>query len=294
MLREAVKDEPNMDVIQTCKILEAEAVTNANPHKIHTLDSTALFVFKGQAEKDKAKENAQAQVMRDMKAKRVPKVRSAQELENLIKLEMQRMEDEVAENFAKACDAAEFVESLPNDQGEYDESALPEWLVEQVSNKLLEAGLNTYSDGKSRYERARSFMREAPMAAMEGALKFLKAMDPRMTEDEVLKEINQSNKEVEELFEKLLSPGSAPSRHGEPTIDNPPVGETTRSEKRYSHSLSYEQRHAESPQAQAQSQSKAKVTPTEAKARKASAKRTAGKTGPTTALGEALNKALAS
>lgn len=215
MLLEAAKDEPNMTLISTLRALD-EQVSSSAPERVHTLDSTALFVFQAQAdERDEAtrKNDALKRVMAMVADGRAPRPKSKAEIDKLVALEMQRHEDQIADNFGKAVDAVALINSIV--EPEYDEAELPEWITEAIVAKIVDIGVSTYKDAQRRLTKARfDFQRLGPNAAREGALKLLHHFG--VTEDEVDKELASAREMVNELFDRLMN--DTP----EVTIDNPP------------------------------------------------------------------------
>lgn len=218
MLIEATREVPNTELIQTCKGLEKALVDGLNAERIHTLDSTALFVF--QADEDKRSDierrnAARTTLMRRVANKQVAQPRSKAELDRMIDLELQRAHDRVAENFGKAIDAVEFVQTL-SDDAEYDEASLPEYVSEAFIGKLIDAGIDTFRDAQRRLLKAKfPFQETEPRAAKEGALNLLRHFN--VTEDDILSYEEKAAAETKALFDRLDAEEPAP------TIDEPPV-----------------------------------------------------------------------
>ena len=255
MLFEAVKKEPNFGTISTLRHLDY-LLTQMNPQIVHTLESTAQFVFNAQMppatskryDKDaaiRAKEDAAARakaiVLRKVIDKRIPAPRSAAILNELIKKELMNAEEELAENFCKAADAVALIESVSSinvsstqngmeeqeslitDQP-YDEAEIPEWVTDAVIDKIVGAATDTYRDAKRRLDRARyAFQETEPRAAMDGALLLLKVFG--VTEEEVLGNLDKARISAEALFKKLLTEDVPP------TIDTPPEDNTPAEKK---------------------------------------------------------------
>lgn len=227
MILEAVRAEPNLSVIHTLYVLD-QLVSELAPNKVHSLDSTALFVLGAQPDErdEKTKRDAaRAKLMRDVADKRVSAPRTSAELERMIALELQRAEDSVAENFGRAVDAVRLIESVHEadsaDEIEYDEGALPEYVVDGIVDKLVDVATRTYQDARRRLDRARyEFQKTEPMAAMSGALQLLDKFG--VTEDEVIGCVEASRRQAAELFARL-------ERENEPvpTIDEPAPSVTT-------------------------------------------------------------------
>ena len=218
MLIEATREVPNTELIQTCKGLEKALVDGLNAERIHTLDSTALFVF--QADEDKRSDierrnAARTTLMRRVANKQVAQPRSKAELDRMIDLELQRAHDRVAENFGKAVDAVEFVQTLPDD-AEYDEASLPEYVSEAFVDKLIDAGIDTFRDAQRRLSKTKFPSQETkPRAAKEGALSLLRHFN--VTEDDILSYEEKAAAEAKALFDRLDAEEPAP------TIDEPPA-----------------------------------------------------------------------
>lgn len=218
MLIEATREVPNTELIQTCKGLEKALVDGLNAERIHTLDSTALFVF--QADEDKRSDierrnAARTTLMRRVANKQVAQPRSKAELDRMIDLELQRAHDRVAENFGKAIDAVEFVQTLPDD-AEYDEASLPEYVSEAFVGKLIDAGIDTFRDAHRRLLKAKlPFQETGPRAAKEGALNLLRHFN--VTENDILSYEEKAAAEAKALFDRL------DAEEPVPTIDEPPA-----------------------------------------------------------------------
>ncbi|MCG3177672.1 MAG: hypothetical protein MOGMAGMI_02646 [Candidatus Omnitrophica bacterium] len=218
MLIEATREVPNTELIQTCKGLEKALVDGLNAERIHTLDSTALFVF--QADEDKRSDierrnAARTTLMRRVANKQVAQPRSKAELDRMIDLELQRAHDRVAENFGKAIDAVEFVQTLPDDT-EYDEASLPEYVSEAFVGKLIDAGIDTFRDAHRRLLKAKlPFQETGPRAAKEGALNLLRHFN--VTENDILSYEEKAAAEAKALFDRL------DAEEPVPTIDEPPA-----------------------------------------------------------------------
>lgn len=225
MLIEATRETPKTEMIQTCKGLERALVNGLNSERIHTLDSTALFVF--QADEDKRSDverrnAARTSLMRRVANKQVAQPRSKAELDRMIDLELQRAHDRVAENFGKAVDAVEFVQTLPDDT-EYDEASLPEYVSEAFVGKLIDAGIDTYRDAQRRLLKAKfPFQETEPRAAKEGALALLRHFN--VTEDEILSYEEKAAAEAKALFDRLEAEET-------PTIDTPPADDTPKAKR---------------------------------------------------------------
>lgn len=217
-LIEATREVPNTELIQTCKGLEKALVDGLNAERIHTLDSTALFVF--QADEDKRSDierrnAARTTLMRRVANKQVAQPRSKAELDRMIDLELQRAHDRVAENFGKAIDAVEFVQTLPDDT-EYDEASLPEYVSEAFVGKLIDAGIDTFRDAHRRLLKAKlPFQETGPRAAKEGALNLLRHFN--VTENDILSYEEKAAAEAKALFDRL------DAEEPVPTIDEPPA-----------------------------------------------------------------------
>ena len=210
MLLEARKDEPNLDIIRTCRDLERSVVDNYDNHKVHTLESTALFVFRADEksyktaeEKELAQRNsAREALMRRIADKQVRAPKSKAELDQMISLEIQRTEDEVAENFGVAIDAVQLIETMCAEDGQYDEDVLPEWVSESVVGKIVDAGTQAFRDSKMRMQRAKfEFQKLEPRAGLEGAKKLLAFFG--VTEDEVEGYLESSVLEARNLISRL-------------------------------------------------------------------------------------------
>ena len=224
MVLEAVKTEPNFTIIHTLSVLDARLAALA-PTRVHTLDSTALFVLGAQPDErdDKTRRDAaRAKLMRDVTDKRAAPPRTSAELERMIALEMQRGEDNLAENFGRAVDAVRLIESAhasdKGDEIEYDEAELPEYVVDGIVDKIVEVATRTYQDARRRLERSRfEFQKAEPLAAIAGALQVLDKFG--VTEDEVIGHVEAARRQAAELFDKLEHAEVAPV----PTIDEPPA-----------------------------------------------------------------------
>lgn len=225
MLLEAAKAEPNYDLLGTLKILE-ETITSSCPERIHTLDSTALFVFAANSdEKDENKKsNAMKRVMAMCADGRSPKPRSKAELDKMINLEIQRNEDRVAENFSKAIDACAVINDIT--EPVYDEAELPEWITEAVVAKIIDVAVSVYKDGARRLNKARfDFQKIGPNASREGALALLKHFG--VDESQVVEQMDKTRIATEELFNRLMADEVL-------TIDNPPEDNAPKAKaKRY-------------------------------------------------------------
>lgn len=210
-LREVGKETPNMNGIVTARAIEKAALDEVPSGKVHTLDSTALFVF-GVTEKQPSKDEAELakineakrQLLRDIAEKRIQAPRSKAELDKLMTLKVQQMEDRAAVNMGKASDAVQFIETLADDDGRYDEAELPEYVTESLIAKVIDAGVATYKDAQRRLARAKfEFQEVEPRAAMEGALALLRHFDVKAEDIDRVEE--NARVEAAELFERLSS-----------------------------------------------------------------------------------------
>lgn len=229
MVLEALREEPNLTVIHTLYQLD-QCLTDHAPEKLHTLDSSALFVLNAQADDrdDKTKRNeARTRLMRSVAEGRTMAPRSAKELEHMIDLELQRAEDMAATNFGKAVDAVRLIESCHSedisDEVRYDEGELPEWVVDAIHDKVLEIAMRTYSDARRTLSRNMppfASQRIKAEAARTGALQLLDKFD--IKEEQVIEWEQVKLKNTERLFDRLEQV-EAPA----PTIDEPAPSVTT-------------------------------------------------------------------
>lgn len=243
MLLEAAKDEPNITLIRTLKTLEETAKDNAfAAHKIHTLESTAMFVFEAQDkdanernEDKKAREElkraeARKVVMRNCSKPGALKPKSKAELDKMIELELQRADDRLIENFNRASEAIELIESVNDNDvtsdDSYDEAEVPEWVTEGIIAKVVDVATQAYADGQRRLSRARfDFQKIGPQATVEGALQLLDKFGVKQEEVDTM--LEKARTATEELF-KRLEAEDAPKPT---TIDNPPVDNSPSAKK---------------------------------------------------------------
>lgn len=240
-LIEIGKDEPNIIAIKTCRTLEA-VIAELDPEHVHTLDSTALFVFNAQEDERpeaERKQRARALLVREIADGRSAPPRSKAELDTRIKTIMHKQMEDITANFGKAAKAVGDLESLgyahtheeiDNENGigtrlefaltnEYDQHEIPEYVQDALISKVVDAAIRVYSDGVRQLARARvGFQETEALALKQSAVLLAGALG--VTEDELEVAVHKQTTRVEDLFAKLENTEATP------TIDTPPEGAT--------------------------------------------------------------------
>lgn len=229
MILEAVKAEPNLTIICTLYQLDT-LVSEMAPSKVHSLDSTALFVLGAQPDDrdEKTRRDAARQrLMRAVADGRVQAPRSAAEIEKLINLDLQRQEDSIADNFGRAVDAVRLIESCHaqdlDDEVEDDQAELPEWIADAIHDKVLDLAIRTYSEATRALARNPAEFSQAfvkAQAAKHGAVQLLDKLG--IAEAQVVAWAEKRLSNTEALF-KRLEAIETPA----PTIDEPAPSVTT-------------------------------------------------------------------
>jgi len=229
MIMEALKEEPNLSIIHTLKQLD-EALADAGPDRMRSLEETALFVLNANPDtrtEVERRNTARAQLMRKAADGKIERPRNSAHLEQLIQMELHRNQDEQADNFGKAIDAVTLIESChgadSEDEITYDEGELPEWIADSIHDKVLQVALDTF--GRARRDLGRnpspfSAAYTKASAAREGALHLLDKFD--ITEEQVIGWDDTKMKSMEAHFSKLEQ-AEVPV----PTIDEPAPSVTT-------------------------------------------------------------------
>ncbi len=247
-LIEITKEEPNIAAIKTCRTLEA-IIAEHDPAHVHTLDSTALFVFNAQEDERpeaERKQRARQALIREVADGRAQPPRSKAELDKRIEAVMHKQMEDITVNFGKAAKAVGDLESLgyahtheeiDNENGmgtrlefeltnEYDQHEIPEYVQDAVISKIVDAAIRVYSDGVRQMARARVGFQETEAAAMKQSAVLL-AGALGVSEEELELAVTKQTTRVENLFASLEG-------EAETTLDNPP-GEATPAEKAKRH-----------------------------------------------------------
>jgi len=240
-LVEITKDEPNITAIKTCRTLEA-IIAELDPQHVHTLDSTALFVFNAQEDERPVadrKKRARTLLIREIADNRSAPPRSKAELDARIDAIMHKQMEEITANFGKAAQAVADLEMLgyahtheevDNENGigtrlhfeltpEYDQHEIPEYVQDALISKIVDAAIRVYSDGCRQLARARVGFQEAEALALKQSAVLL-AGALGVDEKELELAVTKQTTRVEDLFAKLEGTEDTP------TIDTPPEGKT--------------------------------------------------------------------